>query len=312
MIQTSLGVGRREPFEYGPPRQAVDWKKRTRLAGLRPRTWPVTLGVMQLSPSRTPASTPPSVMMYRVTRAPDVPFVVLPRVEVQLMVRRGAMADGGLDIHVMGGLPSVRRKMPRDPMEVVSARMDFDVVARVLGASACEFTGRVVDLEALWGAELVRRLRERLWAAPDDATRIVEEALSQRLRTPPRDLANVRMVQRARARLPHATVSAVASELGVSERHLRRVFRATIGMGPQTVAKLARFRRAMSTAHARTSVNWASVATDAGYYDQAHLIAECRSIAGVTPRVLLGELRQAYPQASLRHPRSDGVRHAQP
>ena len=33
------------------------------------------------------------------------------------------------------------------------------------------------------------------------------------------------------------------------------------------------------------------VAAEAGYYDQAHLIAEFHAIAHVTPREFLGELR---------------------
>jgi len=31
---------------------------------------------------------------------------------------------------------------------------------------------------------------------------------------------------------------------------------------------------------------WASLALDAGYYDQAHMIAECRLLTGVTPTQL--------------------------
>jgi len=41
--------------------------------------------------------------------------------------------------------------------------------------------------------------------------------------------------------------------------------------------------------------SWASIAAAAGYYDQAHLIAEFRAIAGMTPRAFLDELRVAPP-----------------
>ena len=34
----------------------------------------------------------------------------------------------------------------------------------------------------------------------------------------------------------------VAAQLGVSERHLRRIFRETLGVSPKTYAKLARFQ----------------------------------------------------------------------
>jgi methylphosphotriester-DNA--protein-cysteine methyltransferase len=77
------------------------------------------------------------------------------------------------------------------------------------------------------------------------------------------------------------------------ERHLRRVFRDAIGMIPKTFARLARFRRALGAARPDEHEGWASIAAEAGYYDQAHLIAEFRMIAGVTPQGLVGELREA-------------------
>jgi AraC-like DNA-binding protein len=85
-------------------------------------------------------------------------------------------------------------------------------------------------------------------------------------------------------------VNTVADDLGVSERHLRRVFHEALGVSPKAFAKLARFHRALSAAREERPASWASIATRAGYYDQAHLIAELRAIAGVTPRALLGEL----------------------
>ena len=92
-------------------------------------------------------------------------------------------------------------------------------------------------------------------------------------------------------RLTRASVNAVADDLGVSERHLRRVFRETVGVSPKAFARLTRFHRALRAAREDGHASWASIAATAGYYDQAHLIAEFRAIAGVTPRALLGELR---------------------
>jgi AraC-like DNA-binding protein len=88
-------------------------------------------------------------------------------------------------------------------------------------------------------------------------------------------------------------VSAVAVDLGVSERHLRRVFREAVGMSPKTFAKLTRFHRALRAARREAHPRWASIAAHAGYYDQAHLIAEFRAITGVTPGALLRELHAA-------------------
>jgi AraC-like DNA-binding protein len=88
-------------------------------------------------------------------------------------------------------------------------------------------------------------------------------------------------------------VYAVAAELGVSERHLRRVFRETVGVSPKAYARVARFHRALGAAREDGRAGWASIAAAAGYYDQAHLIAEFRVIAGVTPRVLAEERRGA-------------------
>lgn len=103
--------------------------------------------------------------------------------------------------------------------------------------------------------------------------------------------AHTRLALAAVERLGSANVNAVAAELGVSERQLRRVFRETLGLSPKELAKLQRFHRALRLARANTAGNWAQIAVAAGYYDQAHLIADFQAIANTTPRGLLRELR---------------------
>jgi len=64
-------------------------------------------------------------------------------------------------------------------------------------------------------------------------------------------------------------------------------------MSPKEFARLARFRHALRAAREDSRLSWATIAAATGYYDQAHLIEEFRTIAGVTPRALLGELGAA-------------------
>jgi AraC-like DNA-binding protein len=76
-------------------------------------------------------------------------------------------------------------------------------------------------------------------------------------------------------------VERVADRLGVTARHLRRAFTESVGIGPKDFARTVRLRRAVGMA--ATSKDWGRIAADAGYYDQAHLIADFRELVGLTP-----------------------------
>jgi len=76
-------------------------------------------------------------------------------------------------------------------------------------------------------------------------------------------------------------IEPLARELGISRQHLARQFLHHVGVSPKTFARVMRFRRLVSRAHA--DADWADVAARHGYYDQSHLIAEFRALAGTTP-----------------------------
>ncbi|AKQ68279.1 transcriptional regulator, Fis family [Myxococcus hansupus] len=225
----------------------------------------------------------------------DLPGVLIPRPEVHLVVRFGPSARRGLDAHAFGGRQRVHRKLIRSGQRTVTARLHLGSHEAVLGVPVSEIAGGPVALGELWGDAATQRLFDRLGDTRDtaDAAAILESAIAERLaladgRRSPAQLALV-----AAARLTSAHVNAVAVDIGVSERHLRRVFRETIGVSPKAFARLARFHHALRAATEDEHAPWASIAAEAGYYDQAHLISEFRAFTGMTPQGFLGELRAA-------------------
>jgi len=223
----------------------------------------------------------------------DGPMVAIPRPEIHLVVRFGPSARGGLDAHAFGVRHTVHRKLIRSGQRVVTARLQLGGSDAVLGVPASALAGRIVALEDLWGDAATRRLCGRLADAHDtvDAAALLENAIAERLASADGRVAGAPLALTAADKLARASVNAVAVDLGVSERHLRRVFRETVGVSPKAFAKLKRFHRALRAAREDDHASWASIAAAAGYYDQAHLIAEFRAISGVTPRALVSELR---------------------
>jgi AraC-like DNA-binding protein len=247
----------------------------------------------RIAPSASTASAVAALFVYEQDR--DAPRVSIPRPEVHLVVRFGPSARSGLDVHAFGGRLKVHRKLIRSGQRIVMARLHLGAPQAVLGVPASAMAERIVALEDLWGDAATRRLCDRLADARDtvDAAAILQSAIAERLAFADGRRAHAHLALAAADRLMSASVNAVAVDLGVSERHLRRVFRETVGLSPKAFAKLMRFHCALRAAHKDSHASWAGIAAAAGYYDQAHLIAEFRAIAGVTPRALLGELRAA-------------------
>jgi AraC-like DNA-binding protein len=247
----------------------------------------------RVAPTASTASAVSALFVYELDR--DTAGVAMPRAESHLVVRFGPAAHGGLDIHALGAQPRAHRKRLQSGQRALMARLKLGAHERVLGVPASAIAGRIVALEDLWGGAATRVLSERLADAPTTvaALAILESAIAERVAVADVGSSRAGLILDAADRLASANVNAVAAGLGVSERHLRRVFREAVGVSPKTFAKLERFRRAVRAAYEAPQMSWARVAASAGYYDQAHLIAEFRALAGATPQALLGELRAA-------------------
>lgn len=100
------------------------------------------------------------------------------------------------------------------------------------------------------------------------------------------------IVLAAAPRVADHGVAALARELAISERQLRRRFQAAVGYGPGTLARVLRFRRFLGLVDGGRA-DLAGLALDAGYADQAHLTRESRRLAGLSPRGLVAARRAA-------------------
>lgn len=217
--------------------------------------------------------------------------VAIPRLEIHVGVRFGV--PGGIDAHALGVRSSVLRKTIGGGQRAVFARLPLGSNRAVLGTSPAAISGQTVALEDLWGRRSAEKLLERLArSAPEAAAAVLRQAIAERM-GPELGSDHRELVRAATELLLHEPVNLVAEQLGTSERHFRRIFREMVGVSPKVYARLRRFRSAVSLAQQTSQPEWAAIAAETGYYDQAHLIAEFRTIGGAAPRALLAELQSA-------------------
>jgi AraC-like DNA-binding protein len=85
-------------------------------------------------------------------------------------------------------------------------------------------------------------------------------------------------------RASHTTsISAVTDAIGMSAKRFIERFKAQVGVTPKRYCRIRRFQQAVGRAHRGDRVDWAQVALDCGYFDQAHFIHDFRSFSGLTP-----------------------------
>lgn len=166
----------------------------------------------------------------------------------------------------------------------VGARLHAGNVAALFGLSGAELRGRTIALEDILPASHIDRVLDRLATADDASQRIgtVVEFL-RGLDAPQGDTAvdfTLSLIRESRGGLP---VSHIADAAGLSRRVLTRRFRDRTGMGPKRFGRLVKFFTAVEAIKPAKEVDWAGLAADAGYYDQAHMIRDFREFAGCTP-----------------------------
>jgi AraC-like DNA-binding protein len=162
--------------------------------------------------------------------------------------------------------------------------------AALLGLPAGELEGQVLPLRELWGAS-ADVLMECLAGANNDASRaaLLAAALQQRLpATPCLSAQRAGLVAREVVAADGGlSLRAAAAVAGIGERRLQQLFHEHVGLSFRAWSRLARLHGCMRRLRQRPPVGWAEIAIESGFYDQAHLANEFRSLCGLSPSLFL-------------------------
>lgn len=189
---------------------------------------------------------------------------------------------------------------PNGRVELIGIRFHPGGTLPFLRIDLQELTDRVVELAAL-SRDLERSLVSRMDEArslPSPALRIatLEKLLVGLLRGSQHESWLAGLVGKIVSQSGQVTVDELAQDAGVSSRQLERRFLSEVGIGPKLLCRILRFQQVFRAVE-RNDSGWASVATDCGYYDQAHLIRDFQQFARQTPAVLFAHssgLTQAF------------------
>lgn len=165
------------------------------------------------------------------------------------------------------------------------------------GAPVSELTNRVVPVSDIFG-EAGTVFGKAVIACADDERNVkfAEELL--RARNPARDENVVvvrKIVDQIAADSGITKVDDLAQIVNVSKWTLQRLFRRYVGVSAKWVIQRYRLHEAIEEIGRGRPVDWAGLAIDLGYFDQAHFIKDFKRFAGRTPDEYARKLENRIP-----------------
>ncbi|HEY3769885.1 MAG TPA: helix-turn-helix domain-containing protein [Candidatus Angelobacter sp.] len=157
-----------------------------------------------------------------------------------------------------------------------------------LKAAASSLSNRTVPLKRIFGnGKALNALESLLTGSSAKEDTMIEAAEAFfRARMPAADetitLAGA-LVKRILEERDIKTVDDLVEKTGIGKRTLQRIFSEYVGATPKWVIRRYRLHELVEKFNSGSSANWADLALELGYFDQAHLINDFKSIVGYSP-----------------------------
>lgn len=183
-----------------------------------------------------------------------------------------------------------------DESEMLVIRFRPGMAWSFLHMPVLEIKDKVADAELIFGNELLS-FREQLLEQPEPSQKftVTETYLLNRIKNHFDIHPAIRYcISQIRNSPSQTSIREITCKTGYSNKHLISLFGKYAGISPKQYVSVLKFQQAVqSLENNPVSINWAGLALDCGYYDQAHFINEFKRFSGFSPVAYI-ELKGDY------------------
>jgi AraC-like DNA-binding protein len=200
-----------------------------------------------------------------------------------------AAEEGRLLVHGIGRKPFLRRLTGRG--HTLGASFLPGLFRPVLGSPVSAIADQVVPAQELLGVD-DRPAADRILSSetPAETVAVLESYLLEAgLPTDPVAEDVRRWMALAETDRSITRAEQLAERAGLSLRSLQRLFSEYVGIGPKWVVQRFRVLEVAARAHSG-DVDWAAVAAELDFSDQAHLVRTFREVVGAPPAAYAKDL----------------------
>ena len=154
-----------------------------------------------------------------------------------------------------------------------------------LDSSVATLTDRIVPAAQIFGEAILPLATQlRVLDTPEQMAEATSAFLSTRSPAPdPSATLAASIVDIILNDASLLTVEQLADRVNLSVRSLQRLFQQYVGVAPKWVIRRYRLHELVERLHSGQPLDFAQLALELGYADQAHLIRDFRDLAGYTP-----------------------------
>lgn len=153
---------------------------------------------------------------------------------------------------------------------------------------------RMVPVQRIFGVD-VDALRDVVLSSKSENDKVQAANAFFHARVPPPDKAITlagALVDRIFQERDIMTVDDLVARTGIGKRSLQRLFNEYVGVSPKWVIRRYRLHELVERSNSGEELDWSQLALELGYFDQAHLINDFRSITGYSPTEYLHLIRK--------------------